>query len=428
MKVLIIGSGGRESCLAWKINKSPLVEGIFCAPGNGGTAAIATNVDIAANDLQALVKFAKDKNIDLTVVGPEVPLVKGIVDAFHKEKLTIFGPSADLARLEGSKIFAKQLMQMFSIPTADFKIFNDAQAAKNYVAQRSMPLVIKADGLAAGKGVVVAHSKQQATAAIDKIMTYKAFGDSGKQIIIEDCLLGEEASMLAFTDGETILPLATSQDHKPIFAGDKGPNTGGMGAYSPAPIVNQQLYQQVSEEVFKPLVEGLAAEGKKYKGILYAGLMINQDKPYVLEFNVRFGDPETQAVLPRLKTDIVEVMLACCQQRLSTINLDWDQRHCVCVVLASGGYPGKYEKGKLININEKIKSDPDILLFHAGTKKNIDNHSGKEQVVTNGGRVLNVVALGDNLAQAQKKVYQQINNISFPGMYYREDIGFRALD
>ncbi|MBD3264352.1 MAG: phosphoribosylamine--glycine ligase [Candidatus Omnitrophica bacterium] len=416
MKVLVIGSGGREHCLAWKISHSLLLSKLYCAPGNGGTHQVGENLDIPADDIEALADFAAKNAIDLTVVGPEAPLVAGVVDKFREKGLAVFGPVKDLAMLEGSKVFAKEVMRKYNIPTADFKVFDDPSSAQKYAKSKDFPLVVKADGLAAGKGVVVCQTPAEAEEAIKLIMVDKKFGDAGRRVIIEEFLEGDELSMLVFTDGETILPLVPSRDHKRAFNGDKGPNTGGMGAFCP---VREDLTATLISRIFSPLIKGLASEGKRYKGILYGGLMLKGDEPYVLEFNVRFGDPEIQAILPKLNSDLLEIMEKAVKGRLSEISLNWDERFCLCVVLASGGYPGSYEKGKPIEVPES-KSD-DVFVFHAGTK-GISADSGNT-LVTCGGRVLNVVGMGENLEKARSKVYETIEKISFEGMFYREDIG-----
>ena len=422
MKVLVIGSGGREHCLVWKIARSDRVKQIFCAPGNGGTQKLAKNVHIAVDDIKALADFAQEKKIDLTVVGPELPLVKGIVDEFQRRGLKAFGPRQDLALLEGSKVFAKKTMAKFSVPTAAFRTFSDEIQAAHYIRKKGPPLVVKVDGLASGKGVFVCRTVEKAQEALKIIMVQKEFGDSGSSVIIEDCLQGEEASILVFSDGKSTVPLASSQDHKRIYDGDHGANTGGMGAYSPAPCVSDVLEQKVNAQILHPLIRGLNNEGKIYSGMLYVGLMITEARVKVLEFNVRFGDPETQAILPRLKSDLVEVMLATIEGRLDKVSLSWDGRPCICVVIASGGYPGNYEKGKqILNLHQAEKMD-DVFIFHAATKKQ------GEKYFTSGGRVLNVVALGDTLAEAKTRAYQAIEKISFENMYYRRDIGWRALE
>lgn len=369
MKILIIGSGGREHCLAWKIAQSPLVDKIYCAPGNGGTSLIARNVDIRATDIDSLLKFAQNELIDLTVAGSEAPLVEGIVDKFEKNGLKIFGPKKELALLEGSKIFAKEVMKRYGIFTAEFEVFDNLPKAREYIEKKGAPIVVKADGLAAGKGVIVAKSIEEAQQAIEIIMCERKFGASGDRVIIEDCLQGEEVSIMVFTDGENIVPLVSSQDHKRVFDGDRGSNTGGMGAYAPAAIVTNVVFEKIIKNIFKPLIEGLKKEGKIYKGVLYAGLMIKDGEPYVLEFNVRFGDPEIQAILPKLNSDLMDVMLKTIDGRLESVELEWDERFCLCVVLASGGYPGNYEKGKKITGLEKLENMEDIFLFHAGTKQ-----------------------------------------------------------
>ena len=420
MKILVIGSGGREHCLAWKLSKSLQVEKVYCAPGNGGTSAVAENVNINPGDIAGLLAFALKEKIDLTVVGPEMPLVFGIVDKFVENGLNIFGPCKELAMLEGSKVFAKQLMKKYRIPTAAFETFNDADKARQYVKSKGVPIVIKADGLAAGKGVVVCTTVNEALGAIDLMMEEKAFGRAGERVVIEQCLDGEEASLLVLTDGDTIIPLAGSQDHKRAFDDDSGPNTGGMGAYSPAPVLSPQMLEKVMNKVCQPLIRGLRDDGKIYKGILYVGLMIKNNQPSVLEFNVRFGDPETQAIIPKLKSDFADAMLKTAQGKLHEAVLEWDERFCVCVVLAAGGYPGDYAKGKQIFGLENLENMEDVYVFHAGTKN-------KEVVVTDGGRVLNVCALSPSIKDAQEKAYAAIKRITFEGMLYRKDIGSKAL-
>ena len=421
MKVLIVGSGGREHCLAWKISQSDLVDKIYCAPGNGGTSLIAENINITAVDIDSLLKFAIDKKVDLTIVGPEAPLVEGIVDKFEEKQLKIFGPQKSLALLEGSKIFAKELMKKYNVPTADFRAFDDPDEAKKYIDGKTMPLVVKADGLAAGKGVMICESIKEAKQAIDEIMVERRFGSSGQKLIIEDFIQGEEVSVLIFTDGKTIIPLASSQDHKRAFDQDKGPNTGGMGAYSPAPFISKDMFEVIISKVFMPLIKGLAADGSIYKGVLYGGLMIKDNDPYVLEFNVRFGDPETQAILPKLRSDLADLMLKTVEGRLEGVELEWDERFCLCVVLASGGYPGSYQKNKIITGLEELKNNNDIFIFHAGTRFE------KDSFLTNGGRVLNVVGLDNKISGAQDKVYAAIGDIEFEGMFFRRDIGSKML-
>ncbi|MFH1441400.1 MAG: phosphoribosylamine--glycine ligase [Candidatus Omnitrophota bacterium] len=431
MKVLVIGSGGREHALVWKIAQSKLVSRIFCASGNGGISKQAECIDIKADDISGLLEFAKKENIDLTVVGPEVPLSLGIVDEFQNYKLKVFGPCKKAARLESSKIFAKELMAKYNIPTADFKIFDNAQEAKKYIEDKGSACVVKADGLAQGKGVIVAKSVNEAKQAVDLIMGEKAFGRAGERIIVEDCLQGEEASILVLVDSKTIIPLASSQDHKRAFDNDKGPNTGGMGAYSPAPIVTESLFKEISDKVVYRTIDGLTKEGIEYQGVLYAGIMITKDGPKVLEYNVRFGDPETEAILPRIKSDLLEIMLCAVDNQLSRIiksgGIVWNNRACVCVVCASGGYPGKYEKGKEISGLEDAEKMQDIIIFHAGTKQTTDDGRRTTKIVTDGGRVLGVTGLGGTIKEAINKTYQAVEKINFEGMHYRKDIGRKAL-
>ena len=421
MKVLIIGSGGREHALAWKIKQSSLVKKIYCAPGNAGIAQIADCVDIDPLDIKALVKFAKDKGIDLTVVGPEAPLTAGIVDTFEKEKLKIFGPSQAAARLEGSKVFAKEFLHQCNIPTAPYKILNSAKEAYEFLKQAQFPLVVKADGLASGKGVVICENVKQAHEAVKQIMEDKIFREAGKSIVIEECLIGEEASIIAVSDGIHYLMFESSQDHKRIFDDDLGPNTGGMGAYSPAPIITSEAMKIIEARVIEPTIRGLRRAGTPFKGVLYAGLMITAQGPMVLEFNVRFGDPETQAILPRLKTDLVAIMLAACNEGLNKVKLEWDARDCVCVVMTSGGYPGKYETDKDITGLETIK-EKDTFVFHAGTKKKGD------KILTAGGRVLGVTSLGKGIQEAIDRAYAAVEKIHFDRAFFRRDIAAKALE
>ena len=422
MKVLIIGSGGREHALAWKIAQSPKVTKLYCAPGNAGIAQIAECVDIPADEVQALVKFADREQIGLAVVGPEAPLVTGIVDRFEAHKIPIFGPSQGAAELEGSKIFAKHVMRKHAIPTAHYDIFETVDSAEDHIRQAHFPLVIKADGLAAGKGVMVCKERQEALDAIALIMKQRVFGNAGNRVVIEECLVGEEVSILALTDGRSIVPLPTSQDHKRIHDNDKGPNTGGMGAYSPAPVVTDDQAARIEREILIPIVHAMNAEDRRYKGVIYAGLMMTDDGPRVLEFNVRFGDPETQPILFRLKGDLVPVLRAIADGNLQDAKLDWDPRPAVCVVIASGGYPGHYEKGKVIHGLDQAAALKDVMVFHAGTALRDDG-----QVVTAGGRVLGVTALGDDIQGAITRAYEACKEIHFEGMQYRTDIGARAL-
>jgi phosphoribosylamine--glycine ligase len=424
MKVLVIGGGGREHALIWKIKQSELVDKIYCSPGNGGIQELAELVDILPADIEGLLKFAIDKKIDLTVVGPEVPLVKGIVDEFERNGLRIFGPTQESAKLEGSKAFAKGFMKEFNIPTAEFEIFDNYEHALDYLTTLSYPKVIKADGLCGGKGSIIADNLEQAREALNKIMKEKIFGPAGDKIIIEEFLEGDEASIIAISDGENLLALASSQDHKQIFDNDKGPNTGGMGAYSPAPVAEGENFNNCIEKILKPTINGMREKGIPFKGVLYAGIMFSNNIPYVLEFNVRFGDPETQAILPRLKSDLVKAIEYALDGRLNEFNLEWDEKKCICVVIASGGYPKEYEKGKLITGLEKLNKLEDVLLFHAGTKAIVEN--GKKNFYTNGGRVLNIVALDNDFKESQEKVYNAIKFISFENMHYRKDIGNKA--
>ena len=422
MRVLVIGSGGREHTLCWKIAQSKLVDKVYCAPGNAGTALLAENVNIKADDIKALLKFAKDNRIDLTCVGPEVPLVLGIVDMFTESGLKIFGPSKGAALLEGSKIYAKEIMKKYGVPTADFKVFKDEKKAKAYVKEKGAPLVIKADGLAAGKGVTVSSSIEEAIEAIDTAMVKKAFGEAGGKILIEEAISGEEASILVISDGENNVILDSSQDHKRVFDRDQGPNTGGMGAYSPAPVVTKEIFDEIIEEVITPVIKGMQKEGNPFKGVLYAGVMLTEYGPKVLEFNVRFGDPETQAILPRMKSDLVSIMLASISGDLGGKVAKWDKRSCVSVVLASGGYPGSYEKGKVIKGLEYFDDKDDIFVFHAGTIASDGN------ILTNGGRVLDVVGLGKSIKEAIDTTYLGCKKVKFENMHYRRDIGYRALN
>ncbi|HHW28653.1 MAG TPA: phosphoribosylamine--glycine ligase [Syntrophomonadaceae bacterium] len=419
MKVLVVGGGGREHTLVWKLKQSSHVDKIYCAPGNGGIAQDAECVPLAAEDLHGLADFAQEKRIDLTVVGPEAPLTAGIVDIFKSRGLKVFGPDAKAACLEGSKVFAKEKMTRYGVPTAAYRVFYDAAAALEFVRELNGPCVVKADGLAAGKGVIIAKNRAEAEQAVRLIMEERAFGDAGKAVVVEQLLKGEEVSVLAFTDGKTIKTLAASQDHKRVFDGDEGPNTGGMGAYSPAPVYTSELHEKTVKDILEPVIYGLADDGIKYKGVIYAGLMVTSEGPYVLEFNCRFGDPETQVVVPRLKSDLLEVMNAVIEERLDEVELEWDPRAAVCVVAASGGYPGAYEKGKVITGLDELP--PDILVFHAGTALS----NGK--LVTSGGRVLGITGFGATIEDAVKRVYSGVERIHFEGIHYRRDIAHRAL-
>ncbi|MBF0619549.1 MAG: phosphoribosylamine--glycine ligase [Candidatus Omnitrophica bacterium] len=420
MNILVIGSGGREHALCWKIQQSLKVKKIFCAPGNGGIAGLAECVNIKADDIVGLLNFARDKKIDLTVVGPEVPLVLGVVDAFEKAGVKIFGPSKAAAQLEGSKVFSKDFMRRHHVPTAAYRSFDTYEAALAGLKKFTLPVVVKADGLAAGKGVIICNTLPEATDALKTIMQDRAFKDAGLRVVVEEFLVGEEASILAVADGKDFILLDSSQDHKRIFDNDEGPNTGGMGAYSPAPVVTAALWDEIGRLVIKPVIDGMAQEGAPFKGILYAGIMVTAQGPKVLEFNTRFGDPETQAVLPRLKTDIIDVMLAAVEGRLREVTLEWDPRACVCVVIAAGGYPGDYASGKEIRGLDAVSAP--AFVFHAGTKKD------GEKILTSGGRVLGVTALGMGVAEAIGKVYAAVEKVSFEGAQYRRDIGKKALN
>ncbi len=498
MKVLVIGKGGREHALCWKLKQSPRVQAVYCAPGNAGTALDAQNLSIETGDFRALIQFAKREGIGLTVVGPEEPLTNGIVDAFQREGLRIFGPSRAAAELEGSKVFAKELMRQAGIPTADYRIFRSAPDAEHYILSREVSLVVrskgrstlrhtlmcrtaaetleaidrimdpreqlgpgvqveieergqrrvfstaaeardhvlgrplgmvlKADGLASGKGVYVCDNLRQALEAIDQIMIRRIYGKAGDRLILEERLDGQETSILALTDGRTIVPLESSQDHKRAFDHDEGPNTGGMGAYSPAPIVTPEVMEQVEREILVPAVHALKRARRPFRGVLYAGLMLTNQGPKVLEFNVRFGDPECQAVLMRLKSDLFAILDAVVEERLDTVELEWDPRPAVSVVMASEGYPGHYERDRVINNLEEAARMPDVKVFHAGTALRSDPIHGREsRVVTDGGRVLNVTALGSTLAEAQTRAYEATRAIRFAGAWYRRDIADRAL-
>jgi len=421
MKILVIGSGGREHALAWKIAQSPKVKKIFCAPGNAGIANIAECIPISSDDITSLLEFAKKEKIALTIVGPEAPLSNGITDLFEKAGLKIFGSSMRASELEYSKCFSKELMIKYKIPTAAGQIFSNYKKAVSYIRKTKTPCVVKADGLAAGKGVIICSTEKQAIEALDDIMIKRSFGNAGKRVVIEELLAGEEASFLAFTDGKTVLPLPSSQDHKPIFDKDKGPNTGGMGAYSPAPVVDKYIHKKIMEEVMIPTVRAMAAEGRPYKGILYAGLMIDKDKIRVLEFNCRFGDPEAQALLIRIKSDLIEIMEAVIEERLNNCTIEIDDRVSVCVVMASGGYPGAYKKGITINGLEDAARIKDSIVFHAGTAIKAGS------VVANGGRVLGVTALGDTVSAAIDKAYRAVLKINWNGVQFRTDIGQKAV-
>ncbi|MBI3319672.1 MAG: phosphoribosylamine--glycine ligase [Candidatus Omnitrophica bacterium] len=421
MKVLVVGSGGREHALIWKLSQSPEVDALFCAPGNGGISLLAEPVDIGAEDIEALAEFAEGKDIDLTVVGPEGPLARGIVDVFEKRGLRIFGPNKAAARLESSKAFAKNLMKKYRVPTAQFAVFDDPQAARAYVRQLGAPIVVKADGLCGGKGTIVANTLSEALGAIDLLMEDRIFKQAGERIVVEEKLVGEEASIIVVTDGASAVPLLTSQDHKRLLDQDKGPNTGGMGAYAPVPMMTEPLLKQVMEQIIQPTLKGLAGEGISFKGVLYAGLMLSAEGPKVLEYNARFGDPELQAILPLLKDDLVPLLDDTVEGRLSQTACTWEEGSCVCVVLASGGYPGDPVIGKEIRGLEPFRDRGDVLIFHAATRRE------RERFMSWGGRVLNVVARDAELEGAVKRAYEAAGAIAFDGMIYRKDIAWRAI-
>jgi len=424
MKVLVIGGGGREHALAWKLIQSPRCSHVYVAPGNPGSMNESNieNVDIAVEDTNGLVAFAKENDIGLTVVGPEVPLVLGVVDAFDKEGLRCFGPSQAAAQLEASKSFTKDFLARHQIPTADYDVFTEVAPAVEYIKNQGAPIVVKADGLAAGKGVIVAMTEQQAIDAVEDMLSGNAFGDAGSRVVIEEFMTGEEASFIVMVDGKNILPLATSQDHKARDNGDQGPNTGGMGAYSPAPVVTKEVHDRIMAEVVVPTVEGMAADGRPYTGFLYAGLMIDtQGAPRVVEYNCRFGDPETQPIMMRLQSDLIELCEAALDGKLDTVEANWDPRAAVGVVLAAGGYPDSYQKGDVIS-GLNLTDSEDTKVFHAGTALK----DGK--VVSSGGRVLCATALGETVADAQKKAYETISFIDWDNKYYRTDIAYRAIE
>jgi len=420
MKILVIGGGGREHAIVWKLSQSKVVDKIYCIPGNAGISEVAECLEIESKDISALLDFVKYEWIDLTVVGPEDPLAKGIVDVFQKEGRRIIGPTQAGAQIESSKVFAKDFMKRHKIPTAEYKIFTSYTHAEEYIRLKGTPIVIKADGLAAGKGVFVCQNYDEAVDALRIIMKEKVFGSAGDKVVIEECLKGQEVSYLVFTDGKSIVPMVTSKDHKRLLDNDEGPNTGGMGTFSPNPAVTPELEQEILETVIKPTIKGLKSEGIIYKGILYAGLMIVNGKPYVLEFNCRFGDPETQVILPRIETDIIDIFMAISEQRLSKVNVKWSDKASLCVILASEGYPGKYRKGLSIKGLEMVKGLKDVIVFHAGTKFNEEG-----AIVTSGGRVLGVTALGNDLQEARQKAYSAVGLINFEGMQYRKDIGLK---
>jgi len=425
MKVLVIGRGGREHALVWKLAQSPRVKRVYCAPGNAGMVLDGVNVAIEPTDFDALIRFAKKESIGLTVVGPEDPLALGITDAFQKSGLRVFGPTKDASQLEASKVFAKQLMRHADVPTAEFRVFDHPDPARHYIESREYPVVVKADGLAAGKGVVVCSTKHEALAAIERIMVKEEFGrTAGRQVVIEKRLEGAELSILALVSGRSIVPLPPTQDHKAAFDNDEGPNTGGMGAYCPAPLGTPELLRSIDESILVPTVHALKRGRRPFRGVLYAGIMSTNQGPRVLEFNCRFGDPETQPLMMRLKTDLLDLLEAVVEDRLDDFaadRLEWDPRPGVCVMLASGGYPGNYAKGKVISGLEEVSQMPDVKVFHSGTK--MENNF----LVTDGGRVLGVTALGNTISDAKARAYEAVSKITFQGMFYRRDIGDKAF-
>ncbi|MHB8058030.1 MAG: phosphoribosylamine--glycine ligase [Desulfuromonadaceae bacterium] len=422
MKILVIGGGGREHALVWKIAQSPLVTKLYCAPGNPGTADLAENLPLAVDDLDKLLAFAHENKIDLTVVGPEQPLSLGIVDLFESHGLKVFGPSQKAAFIEGSKAFSKDLMQKYNVPTAAYGVFTEQGEAEAFINRTGAPIVVKADGLAAGKGVIIAQTCAEAVEAVRDMLSGNAFGSAGSRVVIEEFLTGEEASFLVITDGKNIIPLASAQDHKAVFDGDLGPNTGGMGAYSPAPVVTPDIHEKAMRQVIRPTVDGMAAEGRAYRGVLYAGLMVKDGEVKTLEFNARFGDPECQPLLMRMKSDIVPLLLAVANGDISNEKIEWHDKAAVCVVMASEGYPGDYRKGDEISGLDQAAGLEDLYVFHAGTAQ-------KDGVcVTNGGRVLGVTALGTTVKDAINAAYKGVSMITWPGVQYRSDIGKKALE
>ncbi|CCQ74886.1 phosphoribosylamine--glycine ligase [Magnetospira sp. QH-2] len=421
MKVLVVGSGGREHALCWAIAQSPKCEQLFCAPGNAGIAAVAECVDVASDDVAGVVSFAKKNKIDFVVIGPEAPLVAGLADKLEKAGITAFGPSAAAARIEGSKAFMKDLCAKYDIPTAKFESFDECDGAKEYIRAQGAPIVIKADGLAAGKGVILCRNLNEAFAGIDHILSERSFGEAGDSVVVEEFLTGEEVSFFALVDGKTALPLVSAQDHKAAYDGDEGPNTGGMGAYTPAPVMTPEIQEQVMRTIIQPTVDGMVAEGMPYKGVLFAGLMIEGGVPKLLEYNVRFGDPECQPMMMRLQSNALEMLLACAEERLSDLDLQWRDETAMVVVMAAKGYPGAYDKGSEIRGLDEAGADDAVTVFHAGTQADGD------KVVAVGGRVLGVTAIGKDVAEAQKTAYAAVDKIDWPEGFCRRDIGWRAL-
>lgn len=419
MKVLVVGSGGREHALVWKLAQSPDVTEIYCAPGNGGIGETAVLVPASATDIDGIVSFSKERRIDLVVVAPDDPLAMGMVDALEEAGIPAFGPRKNAALIESSKVFAKELMKKYNIPTAGYRVFDDSRKAMEYVMSAPLPLVVKADGLALGKGVLICHTREEAVAAVNGIMEEGKFGAAGKRIVVEEFLTGPEVSILAFTDGRTIKPMVSVQDHKRVFDNDQGPNTGGMGTFTPSRHYTEAIARECTEKIFKPTIRAMNQEGRKFKGVLFFGLMLTEKGPRVLEYNARFGDPETQVVLPLLKTDLLKIMLAVINEELDKVEIEWEQGAAVCVVMASGGYPGSYEKGHEIKGLDRLDNRSDIIVFHAGTKKEGD------KFFTNGGRVLGVTARGNDVEEARQKAYDAVNFINFKNVHFRRDIGIK---
>ncbi len=421
MRVLVVGGGGREHALVWKLKQSPPVKQVLAAPGNAGIAELAECVDISASEVRRLADFAVKRGVDFTVVGPEVPLTLGIVDEFESRGLRIFGANQQAAILEGSKVFAKRLMKKYKIPTGFFQTFYNAEDARRYIVDVGAPIVVKADGLAAGKGAIICQTVKEALDAVRMTMEDRVFGDAGQKIVVEEFLTGEEASFLAFTDGNTVVPMASSQDHKAVFDDDKGPNTGGMGAYSPAPVVTDEIHHKIMEQIMVPTVKAMAAEGRPYRGVLYAGIMIKDGEPKTLEFNARFGDPEAQPLLMRMESDLLPILEAVVDHRLHEVEIRWRPEPAVCVVMTAGGYPGAYDNGKVISGLRAAARLKDVVVFHAGTAL------AGEKVITNGGRVLGVTALGKDIPEAIARSYRAVEKIRWEGVHYRTDIGRKAL-
>lgn len=422
MKILVVGGGGREHALCWKIAQSPLVDKIYCVPGNAGISKVAECIDISADDLNGLLDFAKKNDIDLTVVGPELPLSKGIVDLFENNGFLIFGPSASASEIESSKVFSKNLMNKYGIPSAEYRVFDDYKAATEHAGKARYPLVIKADGLASGKGVFICNDPEAAQDALKTIMDDRDFGESGSRVVIEEFLEGEEASFFVITDGKRMIPLETSQDHKAVYDGDKGPNTGGMGAYSPAPVISsREMKNKIIENIARPTLDAMRQEGRNYKGILYIGLMISDSTPRVLEYNCRFGDPEAQPILARMESDLVPYMVSVAKGQLDQSEIEWKKQASVCVVMTSKGYPGKYEKGYELNNIEKVEKIRDIYLFHSGTRMK------GNKLVSDGGRVLGVTSLADTISGARDLAYKGVEILNSDFLYFRKDIASKAI-